>query len=108
MGISEEKKVAGEEDRALEETRKRPLEKSEVFYYSTLEERLNKRSKGDGGKNVDSVATNDSPIRMVSPETTLRTKTSSSTLTTASPGLTIEIIRQTSVVPRLQHTEKAV
>jgi hypothetical protein len=108
VGVSEEKKVAGEEDRTLEERRKRPLERSEVLYYSTPEERPNKRSKGDGGENVDGAATNDSPIRTVSPETTPQTKTSSSTLTTASPGSTIEVVRQTSVVPGLQYTEKAV
>jgi hypothetical protein len=108
VGVSEEKKVAGEEDRALEERRKRPLERSEVVYCSTPEERPNKRSKGDGGENVDSVATDDSPIRTISPKTTPRPKTSSPTLTTASPDSTIEIVRQTSVVPGLQYTEKAV
>jgi hypothetical protein len=105
---NEEAKVAGEENRALEKNRKRPLEKSEALHCSTPEERPNKRSKEDGGENVDSVATNNSPIRTISPETTLRPKTSSPTLTTASPGSTIEIVRQTSVVPGLQYTEKAV
>jgi hypothetical protein len=61
VDASEEEKVAGKEDGAYEERRKRPLEKSEVLHCLTPEERPNKRSKGDGGKNVDGAATNDSP-----------------------------------------------
>jgi hypothetical protein len=49
VGASEEK-VAGEEERALEERRKRPLEESEVLRCLTPEERPNKRSKGDDGE----------------------------------------------------------
>jgi hypothetical protein len=104
----EEEKMAEDENGSADARRKRPLEKSEALRCSTPEERPNKRSKGDGGENVDGAATNDSPVRTVSPETTPRPKTSSPTLITTSPGSTIEIVRQTSVVPGLQCTEKAV
>jgi hypothetical protein len=45
VGAGEEEKVAGEEDGALEERRKRPLERSEVLRRSTPEDRPNKHSR---------------------------------------------------------------
>jgi hypothetical protein len=93
--------VAGEEDGALEERRKRRLGESEFLRHSTPEEHLNKRSKGNSGKNLDGVAANDSPIQTISRETTPQPKTSSPTLTTPSSVLTIEVVCQSSIVPRL-------
>lgn len=95
--------MAGEVDGTPKGGRKRPLEKSEAFGCSTPKDRPNKRSKSEDG-----AAPDDSPKRAVSPETTPRPRTSSPTSTTASPGSILELVRQTSVVPGLENTEKAV
>ena len=100
--------MAGEDDGDPEERRKRPLETCEAFDCPTPGDRPNKRSKSDDSESDDNAATDDSPKRTVNLETTPRPRTPSPTSTTASPGSILEIVRQTSVVPGLENTEKAV
>jgi hypothetical protein len=69
---------------------------------SLPEERLNKRSKSERGENDDDTALEDSFERDL--ETPSRPRTPSLKFTTPSPGSTIEIVRQTNVVPRLEGT----
>jgi hypothetical protein len=71
-------------------------------------DRPKKRRKGDDSESEDNAATDDSPKRTVNLETTPRPRTLSPTSTTASPGSILEIVRQTSVVPGLENTEKDV
>jgi len=73
---------------------------------SLLEKRPNKRSKSERGDNEDDAATEDSFERGL--ETPPRPRTPSLMSSTLSPGSTIKIIRQTSVVPGLEDTESAV
>ncbi|KAM0714625.1 hypothetical protein Q7P37_009921 [Cladosporium fusiforme] len=101
----EEEKIAGEEDRSPKEGRKRPFERNG---YSALEDLPNKRGKCDEGESEHSAATDDLAKRRVNLDTTPRPRTSSPTCTTASPGSTLEVVRQTSVVSGLENTEKAV
>ena len=100
--------MAGEDDGDPEERRKRPLETCEAFDCPTPGDRPNKRSKGDDSESEDTSATDHLARRTFSPETTPRPRTPSPTSTTASPGSILEIVRQTSVVPGLENTEKAV
>jgi hypothetical protein len=105
---AEEERITGEEDASRKEGRKRPLERSKAFECSTPKEHPNKRRKSDKGESEDGTATDDSLKRAVSPEKTPRPRASSPTSTTASPGSTRAVVRQTSVVPGLQDTESAV
>jgi hypothetical protein len=100
--------TAGEENRDPEKRRKRHLETCEVFDCPTPGDYPNKRSKGDDSEGEDTAATDDLPKQTFNLETTPRPRTSSPTSTTASPASVIEIVRQTSVVPGLENTEKAV
>jgi hypothetical protein len=104
IGSDGEERMAGENDGDPEERRKRPLE----FDCPTPGDRPNKRSKGDDSESEDTAATGDLPKLTFNLETTPRPRTSSPTSTTASPGSILEIVRQTSVVPGLENTEKAV
>jgi hypothetical protein len=100
--------MAREEGGDPKETRKRPLERCEVLKCSTPGDRPNKRSKSDGGRSEDGAATGDLTRRTFSPKTTLRPRTPSPTFIIDTPSSKLEIVRQTSVVPRLENTEKAV
>jgi hypothetical protein len=102
----EEETTARDENRGAEERRKRPLEGDEAMDNSLLEKRPNKRSKSERGDNEDGAATEDSFERGL--ETPPRPRTPSLMSSTLSPGSTIKIVRQTSVVPRLEDTESAV
>jgi hypothetical protein len=108
VGSSEEERMAGEEGGDPKERRKRPLERYEVLGCSTPRDRPNKRSKSDGGKSEDGAATDDLIRRTFSPEATPRPRTPSPTFIIDTPGSKLEIVRQTSVVPGLENTEKAV
>jgi hypothetical protein len=107
-GSGGDERMAGEDDGDPEERRKRPLETCEPFDCPTPGDRPNKRSKSDDSESDDDAATDDSPKRTVNLETTPRPRTPSPTSTTASPGSILEIVRQTSGVPGLENTEKAV
>ena len=102
--------MAEEENGDPEEERKRPLDTCEVFDCPTPGDRPNKRSKGDGSESEDTAATDDLHERTFNLETTPRPEKSppSPTSTAASPASILEIVRQTSVVPGLENTEKAV
>jgi hypothetical protein len=104
IGSDGEERMAGENDGDPEERRKRPLK----FDCPTPGDRPNKRSKGDDSESEDTAATGDLPKLTFNLGTTPRPRTSSPTSTTASPGSILEIVRQTSVVPGLENTEKAV
>ena len=101
-------RMAGEENGDPEERRKRPLETCKAFDCPTPGDRPNKRSKGDDSESEDGVVTDDLLKRTANLETTPRSRTPSPTSTTASPGSILEFVRQTSVVPGLENTEKAV
>jgi hypothetical protein len=103
----EKERMAGEEDRTLKEGRKRP-QKSEAFGCSTPKGRPNKRSKSGDSESEDVAATDDLPERTVNLEIIPRSRTSSPTSTTASPGSVLDIVRQTSVVRGLEDTVSAV
>jgi hypothetical protein len=98
----EEERMVEDENESAEETRKR------AFACSTPEERPNKRSKSDRGENEDDTATEDSPNRTVGLKTHPPPRTPSLRSNTPSPGSTIEVVRQASVVPGLEGTESAV
>lgn len=104
----EEERTAEDEDGSPEERRKRPLETSEAFTCSTPEERPNKRRKSDGDRNGVDTTTEDSLNRTTGLKAQTRPRTPSLKSTTPSPPSTIEIVRQTSVVPGLEGTESAV
>jgi len=108
IGPGGEERMAEENHGDHEERRKRPLETCEVFDCPTPGDRPNKRSKCDNSESEDGVATDDLHKRTVNLETTPRPRTPSPKSTTASPGSILEIVRQTSVVTRLENTEKAV
>jgi hypothetical protein len=107
-GSGEEERMAGENDGDPEERRKQPLEICKAFDCPTPGDRPSKRSRSNERESEDDAATGNLPGRTFSPETTPRLRTPSPTFTTASPASTIAIIRQTSAVPELQDTEKAV
>jgi hypothetical protein len=108
IGSGGDESMAGANDGDSEERRKRPLDTCEAFDCPTPGDRPNKRSKGDDSESEDTAATDDLPKQTFNLETTPRPRTSSPTSTTASPASVIEIVRQTSVVPGLENTEKAV
>jgi len=107
-GSGREERMAGEENGDPEERRKRPLETCEAFDCPTPGDRPNKRSRSNEGKSEDGAATDYLTGRTFSPETTPRPTTPSPTFIIDTPGSTLEIVRQTSVVPGLEDTEKAV
>jgi hypothetical protein len=108
IGSGREEKMAGENDGDPKERRKRPLETCEVFDCPTPGDRPSKRSKSDDSESEEDAATDDLPKRTVNLATTPRRRTPPPTSTTASPGSILEIVRQTSVIPGLENTEKAV
>jgi hypothetical protein len=108
IGSDGEERMAGENDGDSEERRKRPLETCEAFDCPTPGDRPNKRSKGDDSESEDTSATDHLTRRPFSSETTPRPRTPSPTFITASPSSAITIVRQTSAVPGLEDTEKAV
>jgi hypothetical protein len=101
-------RMAGEENRDPEGGRKRPLGTCEPFDCPTPGDHPNKRSKGDDSESEDTAATDDFARRTFSPEATPRLRTPSPTFVTVSPSSAITIVRQTSAVPGLEDTEKAV
>jgi hypothetical protein len=103
---AEEEKTVTDENGRDEETRKRALEEDEAMDNSLLEKRPEKRSKSERGKNGDDATTGDSFAQGL--ETPPRPRTPSPMSSTLSPGSTIKIVRQTSVVPGLEDTENAV
>lgn len=58
----EEETVVGGKDQTPGERRKRPVERSGVFCCSTIEARPDKRSKHDGGENLNGAVTNNSAV----------------------------------------------
>jgi hypothetical protein len=108
IGSGGEERMAGENNGDPEEKRKRPLETCEAFDCPTPGDRPNKRSKGDDSESEDAVAMDNLLKRTVNLGISPRPRTPSPTSTTASPGSILEIVRQTSVVPGLGNTEKAV
>ena len=106
-GSGEEERMAGEENGDHEERRKRPSETCD-FECLTPRDRPNKRSKSDDSEREDNAASDDLPERTVNLETTPRPKTPSPASTAASPSSILEIVRQTSIVPGLENTRKAV
>jgi hypothetical protein len=98
----EEERMVEDENGSAEETRKR------AFACSTPAERPKKRSKSDEGENEDDTATEDSPTRTVGLKTHPPPRTPSLKSNTPSPGSTIEVVRQASVIPGLEGTESAV
>jgi hypothetical protein len=99
---AEEERTVVDENGCAEEIRKR------ASACSTPEERSNKRRKSDRDRNEVDTTTEDSPNRTVGLETQPRPRTPLFRSTTPSPPSTIEIVRQTSVVPGLEGTESAV
>lgn len=102
----EEEKTAEDENGGAEERRKRAFEGDEAMDNSPLEEHPNKRSKNERGENENGAAMEDSFERGL--ETPPRPRTPSPMSSTPSPGSTVKIVRQTSVVPGLEDTESAV
>jgi hypothetical protein len=107
-GSGREERMAGEENGDPEERRKRPLETCEAFDCPTPGDRPNKRSRSNEGKSEDGAATEYLTGRTFSPETTPRLTTPSPTFIIDTPGSTLEIVRQTSVVSGLEDTKSAV
>jgi hypothetical protein len=103
---AEEERTATDENRCDEETRKRALEEDEAMDNLLLEKRPEKRSKSERGENGDDATTRDSFAQGL--ETPPQPRTPSPMSSTLSPGSTIKIVRQTSVVPGLEDTENAV
>jgi hypothetical protein len=108
INAGEEERTAEDENGSAEERRKRAFEGSEVFECSSPEERPKKRSKSKGGESDNGAAMDDSFRRPFGLETTPRPRTLSLTSTVVFPGSIFELVRQTSVVPGLKNTEKAV
>jgi hypothetical protein len=102
----EEETTARDENGGAEARRKRAFEGDEAMDNSLPEERPNKRSKSEQGENEDDTAIETSFERGL--ETPPRPRTPSPTSSTPSLGSTIKIVRQTSVMPRLEDTESAV
>lgn len=94
------------DDGGGEGKRKRPFEEDGVISTSTLEEYPNKRNKSTREEDESDAVMEDSFERGL--KTPLRPKTPSPMSPTLSPGSTIKIVRQTSVVPGLEDTENAV
>jgi hypothetical protein len=94
------------DDGSGEVKRKRDLEEDGAMDTSPLGEYPNKRNKGIRGEDE-----NDAPLEASFEgglETPSRPRTPSPMSPTLSPGSTIKIVRQTSVVPGLEDTENAV
>jgi len=107
-GSGGEERMAGEENGDPEGGRKRPLETCEPFDCPIPGDHPNKRSKGDDSEGEDAAATDDVARRTFSPETSARLRTPSPIFITASPDSTMAIVRQTSAVPEIEDTKKAV
>jgi len=104
--FDEGERTSRDENGGAEERRKRALDGDEAMDNALLEEHPNKRSKSEQGENKNDAAMEDSFERCL--ETSSRPNTPSPMRSTTSPGSTIKIVRQTSVVPGLEDTKSAV
>jgi hypothetical protein len=102
----EGERTARDKNGGAGDRRKRGLEENEAMDNSLLEKRPEKRSKSERGESGDDEAMEDSFERCL--ETPSRPNTPSPMRSITSPGSTIKIVRQTSVVPGLEDTESAV
>jgi hypothetical protein len=102
----EGERTARDKNGGAGDRRKRGLEEDEAMDNSLLEKRPEKRSKSERGESGDDEAMEDSFERCL--ETPSRPNTPSPMRSITSPGSTIKIVRQTSVVPGLEDTESAV
>jgi hypothetical protein len=97
-----EERMVEDENGTAEETRKR------AFACSTPDHRPNKRSKTGDGENEDYAAMKDSLSRTDGQKAQPRPRTPPLKSTTPSSPSTIEIVRQTSVVPGFTTEQEAV
>ena len=104
----EGERTARDENGGAGDRRKRALEEGEAMDNTPLQKHPNKRSKSDRGEYEDDAVKNDSLSRTNGLETQTPPRTPSLKSTTPSSPKTIEIVRQTSVVPGLEGTEGAV
>jgi hypothetical protein len=108
INFDERESLDGKREVTPDGGKKRSLETSEPYRCSIPKDCPNKRSKIGESEGRYDTATKDLPEQTASPKTTPRPRASSPTLTTASPGSTIAIIHQTSVVPGPEDTKSAV